>query len=44
MLVRRAYYEVQFNKVERAKIYLKKVAEEFPETQIPQQLRSLVLD
>jgi len=44
MLVRRAYYEVQFNQVERAKIYLKKVAEEFPETQIPQQLRSLVLD
>jgi hypothetical protein len=44
MLVRRAYYEVQFNKVERAKIYLKKVAEEFPETQVPQQLRSLVLD
>lgn len=44
MLVRRAYYEVQNNKPERAKIYLKKVAEEFPETQIPQQLRSLVLD
>lgn len=44
MLVRRAYYEVQFNKVERAKIYLKKVVEEFPETQIPRQLRSLVFD
>lgn len=44
MLVRRAYYEVQYNKPERAKIYLKKVAEEFPETQIPQQLRSLILD
>lgn len=44
MLVRRAYYEVQFNKIDRAKIYLKKVAEEFPETQIPQQLSSLVFD
>lgn len=44
MLVRRAYYEVQYNKPKRAKIYLKKVAEEFPETQIPQQLRSLILD
>ncbi|MGQ9798674.1 MAG: glycosyltransferase family 117 protein [Ignavibacterium sp.] len=44
MLVRRAYYELQYNKPERAKIYLKKVAEDFPETQIPQQLRSLILD
>jgi len=44
MLVRRAFYEVQFNKPERAKIYLKKVAEEFPDTQIPQQLQSLILN
>lgn len=44
MLVRRAYYEMQFNKPERAKIYLKKVAEEFPDTQIPQQLQSLILN
>ncbi|GMU94709.1 DUF2723 domain-containing protein [Ignavibacterium album] len=44
MLVRRAYYEMQFNKPERAKLYLKKVAEEFPDTQIPQQLQSLILN
>lgn len=44
MLVRRAYYEMQFNKPERAKLYLKKVAEEFPNTQIPQQLQSLILN
>jgi hypothetical protein len=44
MLVRRAYYEVQFNKPERAKLYLKKVAEEFPETPIPQQLQTLILN
>lgn len=44
MLVRRAYYEMQFNKPERAKLYLKKVAEEFPGTQIPQQLQSLILN
>lgn len=44
MLVRRAYYEMQFNKIDRAKIYLKKVAVEFPETEIPQQLRSLILN
>lgn len=44
MLVRRAFYEAQFNKPERAKIYLKKVAEEFPDTQIPQQLQSLILN
>ncbi|MFN3872207.1 MAG: DUF2723 domain-containing protein [Ignavibacterium sp.] len=44
MLVRRAYYEMQFNKPERAKLYLRKVAEEFPNTQIPQQLQSLILN
>ncbi|MEP0861098.1 MAG: DUF2723 domain-containing protein [Ignavibacterium sp.] len=44
MLVRRAYYEMQFNKPERARLYLKKVAEEFPNTQIPQQLQSLILN
>ncbi len=44
MLVRRAYYEVQFNKPEKAKLYLKKVAEEFPETPIPQQLQTLILN
>lgn len=44
MLVRRAYYEMQFNKPERAKLYLKKVVEEFPNTQIPQQLQSLILN
>ncbi|MFN3695030.1 MAG: hypothetical protein ACK4UV_08470, partial [Ignavibacterium sp.] len=44
MLVRRAYYEMQFNKPDRAKLYLRKVAEEFPNTQIPQQLQSLILN
>ncbi len=44
MMVRRAYYEMQFNKPERAKLYLRKVAEEFPDTQIPQQLQSLILN
>lgn len=44
MLIRRAAYEVQFNKPERAKIYLKKVTEEFPDTQIPPQLQTLILN
>lgn len=44
MMVRRAYYEAQFNQTERAKIYLKKVSEEFPHTPIPQQLQSLILN
>lgn len=35
MLVYRAAYEIQFNKIERAKIYLNKVRKDFPEFNIP---------
>lgn len=35
MLTYRAAYEIQFNKIEKAKIYLEKVKDEFPEFNIP---------
>lgn len=35
MLVRRALYEMQFNKVDRAKLYIQKVREELPGYNIP---------
>lgn len=44
MLVRRAIYEVQNNKIERAKIYLRKAAEDFPGFEIPPQLKPLILN
>ena len=38
MLARRALYEIQFNKTDRAKIYIKKIREEFPNYIIPPEL------
>ncbi|HEX2866304.1 MAG TPA: DUF2723 domain-containing protein [Ignavibacteriales bacterium] len=38
MLVRRAMYEMKFDKTERAKLYLNKVKKEFPDYQIPYSL------
>ena len=35
MLIRRAMYELQFNKIERAKIYTKKLIADFPEVTLP---------
>lgn len=42
MLVNRAFYELQYNKTERAKLYLLKIKNDFPETRIPPQLQNLV--
>ena len=38
MLARRALYEIQFNKFDIAKIYIKKIKEEFPNYTIPSEL------
>lgn len=38
MLARRALYEIQFNRMDRAKMYVKKIKEEFPNYNIPQEL------
>jgi hypothetical protein len=38
MLARRALYEIQFNRIDRAKIYIKKLREEFPNYNIPQEI------
>ncbi len=44
MLVNRALYEMQFNKTQRAKIYAKKVAEDFPDVTLPPALSNLILN
>ena len=44
MLIRRALYEMQFNKIERAKIYSKKVAADFPDVALPPALSNLILN
>ncbi|MDP2365415.1 MAG: hypothetical protein Q8M94_16805, partial [Ignavibacteria bacterium] len=44
MLVRRAMYEMQFNKTEKAKIYVQKVAEDFPDANLPPELINLILN
>jgi len=44
MLIRRALYELQFNEIERAKVYVKKIAADFPGTPLPQQLQGLILN
>ena len=41
VLASRALYELRFNKVERAKIYIDKVKSEFPKFKIPPDLRGL---
>lgn len=42
MLIRRALYEMQFNNIERAKIYTIKVKEDFKEVIIPEQLSRII--
>jgi hypothetical protein len=42
MLIRRAMYELQFNKTERAKVYTKKVLKDFPGTALPPALINLM--
>ncbi|HSL90251.1 MAG TPA: DUF2723 domain-containing protein [Ignavibacteriaceae bacterium] len=42
MLVSRTYYELQYNKINRAKVYLNKIRKDFPETRIPPQLQNLL--
>jgi hypothetical protein len=44
MLIRRALYEMQFDKMERAKIYSKKVAADFPDVALPPVLSKLILN
>lgn len=44
MLVRRALYELQFNKTDRAIIYAKKLSAEFPDVILPQDLAKLILN
>ncbi len=38
MLLRRAQYELSYNKLERAKLYINKVMKDFPGTTVPQEL------
>lgn len=44
MMVRRALYELQFNKTDRAVVYTKKIAAEFPLVTLPPQLSKLILN
>ena len=44
MLIRRAMYEMQFNKPERAKIYAMKAAADFPNITLPPALSNLILN
>ena len=44
MLIRRAMYELQFNKTERAKIYAMKAAADFPNITLPPALSNLILN
>ncbi|MBS4034242.1 MAG: hypothetical protein KGZ85_07260, partial [Ignavibacterium sp.] len=42
MLVKRALYEMEFDKVNRAKVYIKKLKENFPDHQIPKGLAEVI--
>lgn len=42
MLIRRAMYELQFNKIERAKIYTEKIIADFPDVTLPPALTNLM--
>lgn len=44
MLVRRAMYEMQFNRMDRAKIYAMKAAADFPTVTLPPVLSNLILN
>jgi hypothetical protein len=41
MLAYRAFYEMQFQKPERVKVYVNKIKEAFPEFPLPPQLKNL---
>ena len=42
MLIRRATYELQFSKAEQAKIYVNKLAVDFPDVTLPPILTNLM--
>ncbi len=42
MLARRALYEMQFDKVERAKLYIKKIKTDYPDYNLPQGLAEVI--
>ncbi|HVO74749.1 MAG TPA: hypothetical protein VMT35_12045, partial [Ignavibacteriaceae bacterium] len=42
MLARRALYEMQFDKVERARVYIKKIKKDFPDFILPPGLAEVV--
>ena len=44
MLARRAIYELQNNKSDRAKVYLKKIREDFPSYNLPVTLRNISIE
>ena len=44
MLISRALYEVQFSKLDRAEIYVKKLAVDFPDVTLPPALSNLILN
>jgi hypothetical protein len=41
MLVRRAMYELKFDKIERAKLYINKIRKDLPDYQIPPELNEV---
>ena len=41
MLAKRAIYEMNFDKIEKAKIYIEKIKTEFPEYKMPAQLKAV---
>lgn len=44
MLIRRAMYELQFNKQDKAKVYAAKLTAEFPQITLPPELQKLILN
>ena len=42
MLIRRALYELKYDKIERAKIYIEKVKKDFPDYRIPLELEQVI--
>ncbi|MCL5029848.1 MAG: DUF2723 domain-containing protein [Bacteroidetes bacterium] len=42
MLARRALYEMQFDKIDRAKIYIKKLKSDFPDYELPKDLAEVL--
>ncbi|MFO7526322.1 MAG: hypothetical protein R6W68_12800, partial [Ignavibacteriaceae bacterium] len=44
MLVNRAFYELQYNKTARAKLYVKKIADDLTGYRIPPQLQNLLIE